>query len=119
MILIKVLIVDDEPKLRQGLQTLIPWKKLGFEVIAVAANGEEALSIIAEKQPDIALVDIRMPLMDGLQLLQAVSSEGYRLHVIILSGYADFEYAKQAIKYGVDGYLLKPLIIFLARLCTT
>lgn len=111
MILIKVLIVDDEPKLRQGLQTLIPWKKLGFEVIAVAANGEEALSIIAEKQPDIALVDIRMPLMDGLQLLQAVSSEGYRLHVIILSGYADFEYAKQAIKYGVDGYLLKPVDI--------
>ncbi|WP_017815636.1 response regulator transcription factor [Paenibacillus shenyangensis] len=107
--MIKVVIVDDEPKLRLGLQTLIPWKELGFEVIAAAANGEEALKVMEQERPDMAIVDIRMPLMDGLQLLECMSSCGYKLHVIILSGYADFEYAKQAIKYGVAGYLLKPV----------
>lgn len=109
--MMKVIIVDDEPKLRQGLQTLIPWDSLGLTVTATAANGQEALAVIDQEQPDIAIVDIRMPLMDGLQLMQSVSSSGLELQVIILSGYADFEYAKQAIKYGVTGYLLKPVDI--------
>lgn len=109
--MMKVIIVDDEPKLRQGLQTLIPWDSLGLTVTATAANGQEALAVIDQERPDIAIVDIRMPLMDGLQLMQSVSSSGLELQVIILSGYADFEYAKQAIKYGVAGYLLKPVDI--------
>lgn len=107
--MIKVVIVDDEPKLRQGLQTLIPWENLGFTVAATAANGQEALTVIEEVEPAVVLVDIRMPVMDGLQLIQHLTSAGHRLHFIILSGYADFEYAQQAIKYGVTGYLLKPV----------
>ncbi|PNQ82761.1 response regulator transcription factor [Paenibacillus sp. F4] len=107
--MIKVVIVDDEPKLRQGLQTLIPWESLGFIVTATAANGKEALEVIEEKAPDVVIVDIRMPVMDGLQLIERLTSDGHHLHFMILSGYADFEYAKQAIKYGVVGYLLKPV----------
>ncbi|MCP3779337.1 response regulator transcription factor [Paenibacillus sp. MZ03-122A] len=109
--MIKVVIVDDEPKLRQGLQTLIPWESLGFIVTATAANGKEALGVIEEKTPDVVIVDIRMPVMDGLQLIEHLKSSGHHLHFMILSGYADFEYAKQAIKYGVFGYLVKPVDI--------
>ncbi|MCF2717144.1 response regulator transcription factor [Paenibacillus sp. UKAQ_18] len=109
--MIKVVIVDDEPKLRQGLQTLIPWESLGFIVTATAANGKEALGVIEEKAPDVVIVDIRMPVMDGLQLIEHLRSSGHHLHFMILSGYADFEYAKQAIKYGVFGYLVKPVDI--------
>lgn len=109
--MIKVVIVDDEPKLRQGLQTLIPWESLGFIVTATAANGKEALEVIEEKAPDVVIVDIRMPVMDGLQLIEHLRSNGHHLHFMILSGYADFEYAKQAIKYGVFGYLVKPVDI--------
>lgn len=68
--MIKVVIVDDEPKLRQGLRTLIPWESLGFTVIATAGNGKEALKIIEEESPEVVLADIRMPVMDGLQLIQ-------------------------------------------------
>jgi two-component system response regulator YesN len=109
--MIKVVIVDDEPKLRNGLQTLIPWESLGFTVMAAATNGKEALSVIEELNPDVVIVDIRMPIMDGLQMIQHLTAAGRRLHFIILSGYADFEYAKQAIKYGVAGYLVKPVDI--------
>ncbi|QDY85367.1 response regulator transcription factor [Paenibacillus polymyxa] len=109
--MIKVVIVDDEPKLRQGLQTLIPWESLGCIVTATAANGKEALGVIEEKAPDVVIVDIRMPVMDGLQLIEHLRSGGHHMHFMILSGYADFEYAKQAIKYGVFGYLLKPVDI--------
>lgn len=109
--MIKVVIVDDEPKLRNGLQTLIPWESLGFTVMAAATNGKEALSVIEEVNPDVVIVDIRMPIMDGLQMIQHLTAAGRHLHFIILSGYADFEYAKQAIKYGVAGYLVKPVDI--------
>ncbi|MEK4357584.1 response regulator transcription factor [Paenibacillus sp. FSL M7-1455] len=109
--MLKVMIVDDEPKLRQGLQTLIPWESLDLTVTAAAANGKEALEMMEKEPPDIALVDIRMPLMDGLQLIRRLATSGHQVQCIILSGYADFEYAKQAIKYGVAGYLLKPVDI--------
>lgn len=109
--MLKVMIVDDEPKLRQGLQTLIPWESLDLTVTAAAANGKEALEMMEKEPPDIALVDIRMPLMDGLQLIRRLATSGHQVQCIILSGYADFEYVKQAIKYGVAGYLLKPVDI--------
>lgn len=107
--MLKVVIVDDEPKVRQGLQTLISWEKLGYTVAATAANGQEAVAVIEEVEPDVVIVDIRMPVMDGLQLIHRLTTAGRRMHFIILSGYADFEYAQQAIKYGVTGYLLKPV----------
>ncbi|CQR54074.1 response regulator transcription factor [Paenibacillus riograndensis] len=109
--MIKVVIVDDEPKLRQGLQTLIPWENLGFTVTAAAGNGRDALKIVEEEVPDLVIADIRMPVMDGLQFIQRLRSAGHQMHCIILSGYADFEYAKQAITYGVAGYLVKPVNI--------
>ncbi|WP_334074025.1 response regulator transcription factor [Paenibacillus sp. A14] len=104
-----VMIVDDEPKLRLGLQTLIPWKELGYEVTDTAASGKEALRSLEEVVPDLLVVDIRMPGMNGLQLLQEIRQRGWNVHAVVLSGYADFEYARRALQYDVEGYLLKPV----------
>jgi len=107
--MLKVIIVDDEPKLREGLRTLIPWEEQGYQVADTAANGQEALEKYEIHQPELILADIRMPGMDGLELIQELRGRGADSHVLILSGYADFEYAKRAISYHVDGYLLKPV----------
>ncbi|KGE20988.1 response regulator transcription factor [Paenibacillus wynnii] len=107
--MIKVLIVDDEPKLREGLRTLIPWEKHGFTVVATAANGLQALEKYHTYYPELMVVDIRMPGMDGLELIGELRKEGSGCHVLILSGHADFDYAKKAIVHRVDGYLLKPV----------
>lgn len=105
----KVLLVDDEPTIREGLRTLIPWDELGFEVIDTAANGQEALQKCEELQPELLIADIRMPGMTGLELIKTLRDMNNNMHVLILSGYADFEYAKQAILHRIDGYLLKPV----------
>lgn len=107
--MIKVLIVDDEPKLREGLRTLIPWEDEGYTVIATAANGFEALEKFRTFTPKLIVADIRMPGMDGLELIGELRKINGGCHVIILSGYADFEYAKRAISFHIDGYLLKPV----------
>lgn len=105
--MIKVLIVDDEPKLREGMRTLIPWEELGYTVVATAANGFEALDKFYSFAPKLIVADIRMPGMDGLELINELRKENANCHVLILSGHADFEYAKRAISYHIDGYLLK------------
>lgn len=107
--MIKVMIVDDEPKLREGLRSLIPWEKLGYTVVATAANGLQALEKYHTFYPKLIVVDIRMPGMDGLELISELRGEGSECHVLILSGHADFEYAKRAIAHRIDGYLLKPV----------
>lgn len=107
--MIKVLIVDDEPKLREGLRALIPWEELGYTVVATAANGLQAQEKYHIFYPELIVVDIRMPGMDGLELIGELREEGSTSHVLILSGHADFEYAKRAISYRIDGYLLKPV----------
>lgn len=107
--MIKVLIVDDEPKLREGMRTLIPWEEQGYTVVATAANGFEAIEKYHAFAPKLMMVDIRMPGMDGLELVSELRREGSTCHVLILSGYADFEYAKRAIASRIDGYLLKPV----------
>ncbi len=104
-----VLIADDELIIRQGLKCIVDWNDLGFEIIGEAANGEEALNFIINNQPDLVLLDIRMPKMLGLEVLEAARGKGFTGKVIILSGFTDFKYAQSAIKNGADYYLTKPL----------
>jgi len=105
----KVMIVDDEPMIRQGLQTLIEWERLGFEIAGTAANGKDAIEQHALLRPDLILIDIRMPVMDGLKAIEGIRQSDPDCRILILSGYADFNYAKQAIVHGVSGYVVKPI----------
>jgi len=105
----KVMIVDDEPMIRQGLQSLIEWDHYQFDVCATASNGLEALELYKQHQPDLVLIDIRMPIMDGLKTIQGLRNLGAECKILILSGYGEFQYAQQAIKYRIDGYILKPI----------
>lgn len=107
--MISVLIVDDEPIMCRGLSNAIPWEHHGFSVIGCCYDGEEALDKIRQLQPDIVITDIRMPVLDGLELSKLVHNEFVRTKVLILSGYDEFNYAKQAIRHGVFEYLLKPI----------
>lgn len=104
-----VLIVDDEPMIRDGLKTIIPWTSYGFQVVDTAADAVDALKKYKAHQIDLMLMDIRMPGMDGLQLMSEIRNTDTRIHFIILSGYSEFEYAKRAINANVTGYLLKPV----------
>ncbi|KQX51495.1 response regulator transcription factor [Paenibacillus sp. Root444D2] len=105
----KVLIVDDEPMIRAGLQTLIDWEHYGFQVVGDAMNGREAMSKYAELGPHLIIIDIRMPVMDGLQVIEEIRKTDASCRFLILTGYADFDYAKRAIVGQVDGYVLKPV----------
>ncbi|WP_336604321.1 response regulator transcription factor [Paenibacillus sp. MMS18-CY102] len=104
-----MLIVDDEPAIREGMTTLITWENYGFEVCGTAANGREALEKANRLEPDLMLVDIRMPGMTGLELIEQLREKDGQCHILILSGYSDFDYARKAIGYRVDGYMLKPV----------
>ncbi len=105
--MIEMIIADDEFNIRQGLLT-IPWNDLGIEIVGVASNGEEALSMVKDQHPDILLTDIRMPKLDGLKLIEAAIKEIASIKTILLTGYQDFNYAHTAIKLGAYGYVLKP-----------
>lgn len=108
--MIRVLIVDDEPFIRQGLKLLIKWKDHGCEIIGEASNGNEAMEIIKNQSVDLVITDIKMPVMNGLELIKCVKDNGYNnIKFIVLSGFYEFEYAKTAIKYGVKDYVLKPI----------
>ncbi len=105
----RVMIVDDEPTIREGLRTLIEWERLGFRVVDTAANGKEAWDKCRRLMPDLMIVDIRMPGMSGLELLGKIRRENAAVHFMILSGYAEFDYARKALLNRVDGYMLKPV----------
>ncbi len=105
----KVLLVDDEMFTIRMLQSLIPWEDLGLSVIGYALNGVHAYDLIVREKPDIIISDIRMPEMDGIELLKKIKEMSIDCKVILLSAYADFTYAKEAIKYGSSDYLLKPI----------
>ena len=105
----QVLIADDEPSVVHSLMESIAWKELDFRVSATAASGDEALEKIKEKNIDVAILDIRMPGINGLELCERLKNENSRIQIIIISGYAEFAYAQKAIQYGVIGYCLKPL----------
>lgn len=108
--MIKVLIVDDEPVIRQGLRILIDWRDLGFEIADEAANGKEAINLLETNHYDLVISDIKMPCLNGLELINYVKINRLsNAKFILLSGYYDFEYAKQAIRYNVQDYILKPI----------
>lgn len=107
--MIKIIIVDDEKMIREGLVKTMPWKQMGIEVVGSADNGQTALEIAIDKKPHIILTDIRMPKMDGIEFLKRIKEELPKAKVLIISGYDDFKYAQQAIRYGATDYILKPI----------
>ncbi|MDF2802463.1 MAG: DNA-binding response regulator [Anaerocolumna sp.] len=105
----KVIIADDEAHICKLVQALVDWETLGLKVMGTASNGLEAIALVDECKPDILITDIRMPGCNGLELIEKVKSKQENIEIIIISGYAHFEYAQSAIKYGVGDYLLKPI----------
>lgn len=103
----KLLLVDDEHIVRYGVTKMIPWENYSID-ISQANNGQEALKAIETGDYDFVLTDIRMPGMDGLELIEKVYAFNKNIQFAILSGYSDFEYARKAMTYGVRHYLLKP-----------
>lgn len=107
--MLKIFLAEDEGVVRETIKRMIPWEELGFELVGEAADGEMALPLLIRQQPDLLITDIKMPFMDGLTLARLAKKEIPGLKVVILSGYDDFNYAKQAIGIGVEDYLLKPI----------
>lgn len=107
--MLKILIVDDEYFCRQGMKQLIPYEEYGFTVCGEAKNGLEALEQVEALKPNIVLLDINMPKMDGIEFASVIKEKGINIKIIILTGYREFDYAKEALNLGVHDYLLKPL----------
>ena len=104
----KVVIIDDEPIIVEGLSRSVPWEKYGCQVVGKAGNGLEGRALIEQLHPDMIFLDICMPEMDGLAMIAGLKSEYQDMQITILTGFRDFDYAKQAITLGVARFLLKP-----------
>lgn len=104
-----VLLVDDEPNLRQGIKLMIPWEDLGCEIVGEANDGDEGLNAIMSLRPDIVIADVKMPGKTGIEMIEAAKAMGFKGKALILSGYSDFSYAKTAIALGVENFILKPV----------
>ncbi|WP_391572447.1 response regulator [Cohnella sp.] len=105
----KVLIADDETMILKGLQQIINWEEHGAEIVACAKDGIEAMKIVEQTPIHILITDIKMPNMDGLELIRAIRSKGLNIKIVILSSYDDFGFVKEASKLGIENYLLKPV----------
>ncbi|WP_160693332.1 response regulator [Clostridium sp. C2-6-12] len=105
----KLVVADDEPKIRRGIVNLLNWEALNIEIVGEAEDGEIALEVIGEKKPDIILLDINMPFLNGLNLLEKLKEINNKSIVIIISGYDDFHYAQKALQLNVFDYILKPV----------
>ena len=110
--MLKIFLAEDEVVVRETIKRMIPWEELGFELVGEAADGEMALPLLIRQQPDLLITDIKMPFMDGLTLARLAKKEIPGLKVVILSGYDDFNYAKQAIGIGVED------LLFGMKVCT-
>lgn len=107
--LLKLVIVDDEPILLEGLVKTYDWNGMGYEVVGFAQSGEQALKVIREKKPHVVLTDIRMKQISGLMVMEEIKKENPECQFVVLSAYRDFEYAKKACDLGAFAYLLKPI----------
>lgn len=105
----KVVLVDDEIWSLEGIKKLVEWEKLGFTVAAQATDAEEALELIDSIRPDVVITDIRMPEISGLELLHRCRTQGIQSEIVIISGFAEFEYAQEALRHGAYDYQLKPI----------
>lgn len=105
----KVMLVDDEYMILEGLKQILPWQELGFEIVKTARNAKEALAFLEEQAIDLLITDINMPEISGIQLIETAQNEGQHFFSLILSGYQEFEYVKRGIDLGVKNYLLKPV----------
>ncbi|MEG0629833.1 MAG: response regulator [Christensenellaceae bacterium] len=105
----RILIVDDEPIVRRGIKKSVNWNELDIEMVAEAENGVEALEQVISSQPDIILLDICMPRMDGLEFASIVKKKYPQIRIVIITGFHDFEYARTALRMGIDDYILKPI----------
>lgn len=110
--MIKLLIVDDESLLRQGFTHMTDWSNHGFQIVGEAGNGKEALEIIAQQSPDLVVADIKMPVMDGIELTKMIKKDYPQIQIVILSSYDDFEYVRETLRLGAFDYILKPKMNF-------
>ena len=107
--LYNVLLVEDEVAIREGIRDIISWAELGFHFSGEAKNGVEALELVNRLKPDLMITDIRMPLMDGLELIEKVRQENHEIKIVVLSGFDEFSYAQKTLRLEVRDYLLKPV----------
>jgi two-component system, response regulator YesN len=107
--MMKVIITDDEIQIRKGLRMKVDWEEEGFQIVGEASNGRDTLELLGTMDIDLVITDMRMPIMDGMELARRCQQEFPKVKVIVLSGYSDFEYVRGSMKEGVKDYLLKPV----------
>ena len=113
----KVLLVDDEEEVRNAIEQRINWEELGFELIGKAQNGVKAMEIAEKLQPDVVITDIKMPYMNGLELARNLKEENPGVRILILTGFDEFEYAKEAVHLEIEEYILKPINAYELSVC--
>ncbi len=104
----KLLIVDDEVTIRTSLANYFPWEQVGFEVVGICADGNEAIDFIEKNKVDILLSDIMMPNVTGIELVKYIYEKKLKIKVVMISAHSEFDYARDSMRYGVKYYVLKP-----------
>ena len=106
--MLKVVVVEDEELVRRGIVLAVDWASVDCVVVGEASNGEEGLEVIRRYHPDLVITDIKMPKLDGIEMLRQLRAEGNDAYAIFLTAYSDFDYAQAAVRLGAVDYLLKP-----------
>lgn len=107
--IMNILLIDDEKYAVEGLISMLDWKRFEGTLTGTASNGKDALELIELSPPDVIISDIKMPVMDGLELAKEIFSRNWEIKLILLSAHGEFTYAQKAIQYGVTDYILKPV----------